>query len=159
MKRLPIRSIFKKTLLLFSVLLILFVGAGVYFYFKLRASLPVLEGEGVLQGLALPVTVRSDPLGIPNIQASSRLDAVRTLGYLHARDRLFQMDFLRRLAAGRLAEIMGFLGVEEDIRHRVLGFNRVAPEIFKQLPQDQKEILLAFSEGVNAFIELDLAYR
>jgi penicillin amidase len=119
---------------------------------KLRASLPVLDGQQPLPGLTLPVEVTSDRYGIPTITAQSRLDAMRALGYITARDRLFQMDLLRRQSAGRLAEIFGQAVLDSDIEHRHTGFKRVAPAIVASLPPDQREVLQAYAEGVNAFI-------
>jgi penicillin amidase len=118
----------------------------------LRASLPVLEGERSLPGLAWPVQVTSEFYGIPTITAQTRGDAMRALGYVTARDRLFQMDLSRRYSAGRLAEIFGHAALQSDIRQRSIGFNRVATAILAALPPDQREVLQAYADGVNAFI-------
>jgi penicillin amidase len=119
---------------------------------KLRASLPVLSGERVLPGLASPVKVTADRYGIPTITAHSRLDALRALGYVSARDRLFQMDLLRRHSAGRLAEIFGETALPDDIWQRSLGFRRLARSILAALPNDQREALHAYATGVNTLI-------
>jgi penicillin amidase len=105
-----------------------------------------------LQGLDAPVIIDFDRFGIPTIKAQSRLDAMRGLGYVSARDRLFQMDLLRRAAAGRLTEIFGKGVLKIDTNQRVIGCNRVAPQIVPRLPPDQREVLEAYNEGVNAFI-------
>ena len=90
-----------------SVLMIVFVlGAGVIFV-VLMASLPKEDGEIALSGLGAAATVHSDVLGILSIIAENREDAFRLLGFLHARNRLFQMELMRRKSAGRLAEIFG----------------------------------------------------
>lgn len=143
----------KKGLLLFLILSLAAGGGGTFFYIKLRASLPVLGGEAHVPGLGSPVTVTLDQFGIPTITAQSRLDAFRALGYVAARDRLFQMDLMRRATSGRLAEIIGRLGLENDIKHRVIGFNRAAVQITRSLPKDQREALEAYAEGVNAFLQ------
>src|SRR6185369_11317140 len=119
---------------------------------KLRASVPRLEPDLTLKGLTAPVIIDFDQFGIPTIKAQSRLDAMRALGYVSARDRLFQMDLLRRAAAGRLTEIFGKGLLEMDTSQRVVGCNRVAPEIVSRLPEVQKEILEAYSDGVNAYL-------
>lgn len=119
---------------------------------KLRASMPHLEHEATLSGLDEPVTVSFDQFGVPTINALSRLDAMRALGYVSARDRLFQMDMLKRAAAGRMSEVVGRALLEKDTKQRVIGFNRVAEEIVSRLPEEQKEILQAYCEGVNAYI-------
>lgn len=119
---------------------------------KLRASLPRLERSVTLAGLDKPVIIDFDQFGIPTIKAQSRLDAMRGLGYVSARDRLFQMDLLRRAAAGRLTEVFGKGVLPMDTNQRVIGCHRVAPEIVSRLPEDQLQVLQAYSEGVNAFI-------
>jgi penicillin G amidase len=135
-----------------GVLCLALAGGATFVGIKLRASLPILEGKRALPGLLLPVQVTSDRYGIPTIRAHSRLDAIRALGYVTARDRLFQMDLLRRHSAGRLAEIFGNAALQTDIRQRNIGFNRVAPAILANLPPAQREVLQAYTEGVNAFI-------
>lgn len=119
---------------------------------KLRASVPRPARDAELKGLDGPVAVTLDGFGVPTVEAGSRLDALRALGYVSARDRLFQMDLLRRGAAGRLTEVFGKGALETDTAQRVVGCNRVAAEIFSRLPGEQKEGLLAYAEGVNAYI-------
>jgi penicillin G amidase len=119
---------------------------------KLRASMPRPERDAKLKGLDGPVVVTLDEFGIPTIDAQSKLDAMRALGYVSARDRLFQMDLLRRGAAGRLTEVFGKGLLETDTAQRVVGCNRVAADIFSRLPEEQKESLLAYGEGVNAYL-------
>jgi penicillin G amidase len=134
-----------------AVCLVLGLSVG-YLFIALRASLPPLDGDLTVAGLQDPVTVTFDRFGIPAIIAQSRLDAMRTLGYLTARDRLFQMDLLRRRSAGQLAEILGPSLLEPDIAHRIIGLHRVASAIVNQLPHDHKIVLEAYAEGVNHFI-------
>lgn len=111
-----------------------------------------LSGEAVLPGLSQPARVESDALGVPSIRASDRNDAMRVLGYLHARDRFFQMDLMRRKSAGRLAEIFGSTAVELDKRQRVYGFEQVARKVVENLPTDQARLLTAYTAGVNAWL-------
>lgn len=119
---------------------------------KLRASVPRPARDAGLKGLDGTVAVTLDEFGVPTIEAQSRLDALRALGYVSARDRLFQMDLLRRGAAGRLTEVFGKGALETDTAQRVVGCNRVAADIFSRLPGEQRESLLAYAEGVNAYI-------
>lgn len=121
-------------------------------YLALAASLPLLEGEYALRGLGGEARVEFDRLGIPAITAPNRADAFRLLGFVSARDRLFQMDLFRRSAAGELAEVVGAAGLESDRWHRVLGFAGVAAAALAGLPQDQREALAAYAEGVNEAI-------
>ena len=152
------RPILKATLYLLLILLLVLAGVGIFSIVKLRASLPIRDGELQIKGLDLPVTVTSDRFGIPTITASTQRDAALALGYVTAQDRLFQMDLLRRRAAGRLSEIVGKIAIETDKRQRVIGFNRVAQAIVANLPDEHLTILAAYADGVNAFIrQMDTA--
>ncbi len=137
------------SLVVFFVLIVV----STFIILKLRASLPVRDGEIQIEGLGSPVTITRDRLGIPTISAQTRRDAVMALGYVTAQDRLFQIDLLRRRAAGRLSEILGDITIETDKAQRVIGFNRVASKIVAHLPNEQKELLVAYADGVNAFIK------
>ena len=119
----------------------------------LQSSLPQLDGERVLNKLSAPVTVTSDSHGIPVITAGNHSDAARTLGYITARDRLFQMDLMRRKNAGRLAEIFGQVAVKSDITTRTYGFYQVAKTVMAELPQEHRRILEAYTEGVNNYLD------
>jgi len=118
-------------------------------YGLLRFSLPVIDREYHLPGLNSPITVTFDDKGIPTVSAKSREDAFFALGFVTARDRLFQMDLLRRHMSGRLAEVMGPTLKESDRWHRIMGFEQVAHAIVQRLPQEQKRVLKAYAEGVN----------
>ncbi len=124
----------------------------------LRGSLPRLDGRGHLPGLTAPVVVARDSLGVPDIAARSRCDAARALGYLHAQDRFFQMDLLRRNAAGELAALLGpaLVGTDRDTRRH--GFRRLATQVVASVPDGDREILDAYTAGVNAGLE-DLKVR
>ncbi len=120
--------------------------------FKLRASLPRTPRECRIASLEQPARAAFDSFGIPSISAHSRADALRVLGYVAARDRLFQLDLLRREAAGRLAEVFGAALLAHDIGKRMLGFRDVAERVVAGLPAGQAEALSAYAEGVNAGI-------
>ena len=147
------RGILKIVAYLSSILLIVLVGVSIFLIMKLRASLPLRDGERQIKGLDSTVTITSDRYGVPTIAAQTRRDATVALGYVTARDRLFQLDLLRRRAAGRLSEIFGKIAIETDKRQRVIGFNRVASKIVAHLPKEQKKLLDAYAHGVNAFIQ------
>ena len=119
---------------------------------SLWLSLPKLDGELSLPGLQEKVEVTSDSLGIPTIQAASQEDALRTLGWLHARDRLFQMELIRRKTAGRLAELFGPVALPLDRRQRNYGFEQAARAGWDALNDGQKRALVVYTEGVNAFM-------
>lgn len=137
----------------FSAFVLVLVAVISVVFGLLTASLPVTEGELSLTGLTAKVTVDSDELGNPSITADSRVDAFRTLGFLHARDRLFQMELMRRNSAGRLAELFGTSVVKLDRKQRGYQFSRTARQIVSDLPVQQRQILQAYVAGVNAYIE------
>jgi len=119
----------------------------------LRTSLPQLEGDLPLAGLDASVTVARDAHGIPHIRAESLADAHRALGFLHAQDRLFQMDAMRRIGRGRLAEVAGSSVLGLDRRMRVFGLAHLAETDAKALPAETRVLFQAYADGVNAFLE------
>lgn len=133
-----------------SLLALLLVLATGWFYSRMRASLPQLDGPATVAGLGAKVTVTRDALGVPTIQAASRPDASRALGWLHAQDRFFQMDLMRRRAAGELAELFGSAALPLDRAARMHGFRALAQKILAQLPVPHRAALDAYAAGVNA---------
>jgi penicillin amidase len=133
--------------LLILVVLVL-AGAGTAVWW----TLPPREGQVALPGLAAPVGIRFDPQGIPTIAAGSQADAWTALGWLHARDRLFQMDAMRRGASGRLAEVAGGSALRLDRFMRVLGLVPRAEADLAALPPDTRAAMEAYARGVNAWI-------
>ncbi len=127
------------------------VGAGGG-YLWLRTSLPMVDGTVALAGLGKPVSVYRDVESIPHIFAESERDAYFSLGYVHAQDRLWQMEFLRRLGAGRLAEILGERLVGTDKYIRTLGLQQVAEAVFENSSQPVRAALSAYADGVNAWL-------
>ncbi len=117
-----------------------------------RDSLAQLEGDATLPTLSAPVRVERDETGATRYLAQSLLDAARAQGYVHAQERLAQMDTFRRAASGRLAELVGAPALEADIASRRIGFNRAAERALEALPPRHRELLNAYAEGVNAGI-------
>jgi penicillin amidase len=128
--------------------LVLAAGAGGYAL--LRASLPTLDGSLTLPGLAHETTLARDDRGAVVITASDRFDAARALGFAHAQDRFFQIDLMRREPAGRLAELVGQAALESDRQKRPFGAERVAARVLELIPPDQRALLEAYAQGVNA---------
>ena len=124
---------------------------GAYAY--LHRSLPQEEGEIRLTGLGKPVEVLRDRYGVPHITAASLGDAVYALGFVHAQDRLWQMEVNRRTAAGRLAEVFGEGALEADRFLRTLGVRRAAAANLKRLDAQTRELLERYAAGVNAFLD------
>ena len=121
-------------------------------WWLLRGSLPVLEGAQSLPGLAAPASIARDADGTVTIDAGSEADAMRALGYMHAQERYFEMDLLRRTAAGELAALFGPIAVDTDKRHRL---HRMRARVAAHLPRiagDQRAVLDAYVAGVNAGI-------
>ncbi len=132
-------------------ILLLLAGAGwLWLRNRLNASLPQLDGSRALAGLSAPVEVERDDLGVPTVRAASRVDAARAIGFLHAQDRFFQMDLLRRQAAGEMAELIGPAVVESDREHRRHRFREVARRVAAGAPAEDQALLTAYAEGVNA---------
>ena len=135
------------------VVLLLAGLGGAYGY--LRLSLPDLEGRASLPGLAAPVDVLRDAYGIPHIYAASADDAIFALGFVHAQDRLWQMEMNRRIGAGRLSEVVGPPGLETDRFLRTLGVRRAAEATVAKLDAATSRLLERYSAGVNAFLGTD----
>ena len=133
-----------------SVLLLIAVVAVGWSYFRIRASLPQLDGPVALAGLGAPVTIERDALGVPTVRGQNRADVARALGWLHAQDRFFQMDLLRRRSAGELAELFGKAALPLDRTTRMHGFRTLAQKILGQVPASQRALLEAYTTGVNA---------
>jgi len=117
-----------------------------------RQSLPTYDGRAALPGLSATAEVRRDAYGIPQIYAATSEDLFRAQGYVHAQDRFFEMDFKRRLTAGRLAEWFGEDLVPTDALIRTLGWRRVAEKEFPLLSARTRGYLEAYADGVNAFL-------
>ncbi len=99
-----------------------------------------------------PISFTSDAFGNPRISATTEFDGARAQGYLHARDRFFQMDFNRRAASGRVAELVGSPGLASDVQLRTLGIARAALATWVALDDDTRGWLKAYADGVNAFL-------
>ncbi len=139
--------------------LIAYVAARLYVQRAMREALPVLDGTvevpraGAPQsGLLEPAIVGRDAHGVPHIRASSVDDLVYAQGYVTAQDRLWQMELLRRLAAGDLAEILGPALLEHDRLQRTLQMRESADRALEVLPTDQRHFLELYARGVNAYM-------
>ncbi len=113
---------------------------------------PSNDDQARLPGLDGPVTVQLDPDGIPWIKAASETDGAAALGYMHARDRLFQMELMRRAASGRLSELAGSVTLRLDRTNRALGLRRRAEDELPSLDPGTRAMLDAYARGVNAYV-------
>ncbi len=134
-----------------AVLAGLLVLAGAAGFLWLRTSLPQTDGTLRVAGLENPVAIIRDRNAIPHIFADSAHDAYFALGFVHAQDRIWQMVLLRRLASGRLAEILGTRALGSDKYYRTLGLRRIAAAILRQTTPDTRAVLDAYAAGVNAW--------
>jgi penicillin amidase len=134
------------------ILFIVLVPGGLILsgWLALRGSLPQVDGSHALAGLDAPVTVSRDRLGVPTVDALNLEDLVRAVGFIHAQDRFFQMDLLRRSAAGELSELFGARALDHDRSRRVHRLRHVARAILARLKTDRGQILDAYTDGVNA---------
>lgn len=137
-------------LALLGCVLVAATGGGLWFQAQLRKSLPLLDGELAVAGLVAPVRVERDALGVPRIVGENRLDVARATGFLHAQDRFFQMDLLRRRAAGELAEIIGPAVLKTDREIRVHRFRAVARRVMERAGPEERALIQAYADGVNA---------
>lgn len=140
----------KLTLLtLFIIFLVGWFGGQYY----LSGSVADYHGELDIRGLAAPVEVTFDSRGIPQIWAESSADMYLTLGYLHASERLFQMELIRRVSHGELSELIGTDGLEFDKTVRTLGFSEKAKTDAPALSKQSVELINSYITGINAWIE------
>ena len=147
------RRLLGRTALTVLYILLLLVGGGsVGGLFWLYTSLPVIEGTlEVAVGPAAPVEILRDKRTVPHIFADSAEDAYFALGFVHAQDRLWQMEMMRRLGAGRLAEVAGSKALASDRFMRTLGFQRLAEKQYAELAGEVRRALDAYAAGVNAW--------
>ncbi|MGP1396154.1 MAG: penicillin acylase family protein [Inquilinaceae bacterium] len=135
---------------LLAVVVVVAVVGGIVW---LRTGLPTVEGTIALPGLDAPVTVVRDADAIPHIFAESETDAMFALGYLHAQDRLWQMDMQRRIGAGRLSELVGGATLPMDRLMRTLGLYRLAEAEYERLPASSRVLMDRYAAGVNAWMD------
>jgi len=118
-----------------------------------RSRLPQIKGDLTLSGLSAPVEIIRDRWGIPHIFAENLPDLFFAQGFVHAQDRLFQMELNRRTAAGTLSEIFGKLSLDTDRFVRTFGFNRLGRTDWENATPGIKEALTSYASGVNAFMD------
>ncbi|MGJ3442457.1 penicillin acylase family protein [Pseudomonas sp. Je.1.5.c] len=138
----------KRSLTVLAIVVAVAAGAG---YWYVQVKQPQRTGEVVISGLQAPVSVRYDARGVPHLQAQNETDLYRALGYVHAQDRLFQMEIMRRLARGELAEVLGSKLLPTDTLFRSLRIREQAERMVQR--QDRQgpawKGLQAYLDGVN----------
>ncbi|WP_286830919.1 MULTISPECIES: penicillin acylase family protein [Kordiimonas] len=130
------------------VVLLLVIGIG-----WVRSSLPALDGTVILEGPRAPITIARDTHGVPHISADSESDLFFATGYVHAQDRLWQMEMSRRAGLGRLSEMLGPDTLSIDRYFRTLGFADRAASAWETLDEDTRTALQTYADGVNAYLK------
>src|SRR5215471_390655 len=143
------RRFLLKAFAIVAVLVALVFAAG---YHYLRRSLPQVDGTLRVPGLAAPIDIVRDADAIPHIFAANKQDALFGLGYVHAQDRLWQMELQRRIGFGRLSEVLGAAALPQDRFLRTVGFGRAARAAWDSTPDWAKQQIDAYVAGINAFI-------
>ncbi|APV51963.1 hypothetical protein BWI17_21210 [Betaproteobacteria bacterium GR16-43] len=145
------RFVLRGLLVLFIVVVLAAAGA----WFWLQRSLPRVEGEVKVGAISATVDVVRDREGVPHIYAKSERDGWFAMGYVHAQDRLWQMEFQRRVASGRLSEFLGERSYDNDKLMRTLGIANLSHRIVEKLDANTRLSLQAYADGVNAYIGSD----
>lgn len=140
----------KRTLTALAVIIASVAGGAAWYS---QSKKPLRDGELALAHLQAPVTVRYDERGVPHIQATNEADLYRALGFVHGQDRLFQMEMLRRLARGELAEILGARLLDTDRLFRTLGIRAHADAYARKMDMNSPaaKALQAYLDGLNQY--------
>ncbi len=138
---------------IFGFFLVLTCAGGVIWLTTMaRSALPEIDGAVPVAGVSAPVSVTRDLHGVPTIEATSLEDLFFAQGYVTAQDRLFQMDLMRRAAAGDLAEVVGETALKHDRQQRILGIRATAEKGLQTASAEDREQFSAYARGVNAYI-------
>ncbi len=132
------------------LLVVLLAVALAVAWWLVRGSLPTLEGDLALRGLVAPVSISRDAVGVVTIDADSETDAMRALGYVHGQERYFEMDLMRRMAAGELSALFGARALETDRAQRNHRMRARVEATLADIAGDRLPLLQAYADGVNA---------
>src|SRR5215469_333908 len=113
-----------------------------------RSAWPQLDGSASVAGISGPVSITRDGHGVPTIEAAALNDVFLAQGYITAQDRLFQMDLMRRAAAGELSEIVGEVALKRDRQQRILGIRAQAEKGLAALSAEDRDYFGAYASGV-----------
>jgi penicillin amidase len=147
-----LKKLFKISSLI-SIILIIVIAAGLFGY--LHYKKPKVHGEEIIKNNLNHTKVYFDDYGIPHIYTKNEADAMRVLGYVHAQDRLWQMELLRRISPGRLSEIFGSKALESDKLFISLGINENSIETVAKIDKTSEhyKLSMAYLDGVNQYLE------
>ncbi len=134
---------------LFALVVLAVLALAAAFFLRLERSRPRLVGAVQATGLAAPVRIDRDAAGVPTVTGRTRADVAFATGYLHAQERFFQMDMLRRAAAGELGELFGPAALAIDRRTRLHLFRARARVVLAHMTPDERALLATNVAGVN----------
>ena len=142
-----------KKVLLILISLIILLSVSLYVY--LQTTKPKYEGEISLKNIGKETTVFFDDYGVPHIYATSQKDAMTALGYVHAQDRLWQMELQRRIAPGRLSELFGTKALKNDLFFAGIGIEENSEKAVAQLDKNSETYILAMAyvDGINQYMQ------
>jgi len=135
-----------------GVLLLVLLAGLLFLRYQIRKSFPVTSGAITVHGLLSPVRVLRDAYGVPHVEAANEHDLMMAAGFVHAQDRLWQMDIERRAGEGRLSEIFGLPTLPFDRMFRIVGIRRSAAAILSHMTPASLDRLRWYADGVNAYI-------
>jgi len=144
----------RNIILIIVLVFILFLGISIFLgYQSLKDSLPPRSGSIEMAGIQDSVEITFDEMGIPQVWASNEEDAYFAMGWLHASDRLFQMEMTRKVSQGRLAELFGRAVLSIDLHQRTIGHGRIAEKYLAELDDNSRKKLEAYTRGVNSYVQ------
>lgn len=136
-----------------SVILVVAIAVALFLVYQVRKSFPETSGTIGVARLEDRVDVYRDDFGVPVIHAGSEHDLMMALGFVHAQDRLWQMDLGRRAGEGRLSEIFGEVTVPFDKMFRIVGIKRIAEDVERSMSEQSRHRLQSYTDGVNAYLD------
>ncbi|MEO6695521.1 MAG: penicillin acylase family protein [Ignavibacteria bacterium] len=147
------RPLFKNIFGIIFLLIIVLVAVGLLFNSLTKKSFYEESGTLKVKGISDKISIYRTELGVSHIFAENESDMYFTMGFIHAQDRLWQMDLERRVAQGRLSEILGKDMIEYDVLFRTIGIDKISLKLYEKLSLKSKSILDSYCKGVNNFIE------
>ena len=143
----------KRPALILAAAAIVLATAFLAVYLTIRGSLPALDGGIDIAGLSAPVVIERDAYGVPTIRGRNRVDVARATGFVHGQERFFQMDLMRRAAAGELSALFGAAAEGLDRRRRAHRLRALARDVLASAGTRERDLLQAYADGVNAGLE------
>ena len=139
-------------LILLSIFIFM-AGLVLFLFLHFHLSKPKIEGEAAVQGLHEQVRIVTDEWGVPHIFAEDEEDLFFACGFIHAKERMWQMDLSRRAGFGRLSEILGKSALSQDKILRNFGLKEATLNDYLLLSTEMKDLLRAYSSGINAWMK------